>query len=207
MSMLHIRGVQPSKANRSKKAPRINTPLPPVSILHKNIEKIVATKKKHNLSTPSFGINRIMDQATHTFFMDYCTNTSATSTRIPLNTPECTNFLTKHGVKFYAERSTELSNSKTLISTSLPQSITSRRKKNNTTFVFQIPTDYSCMLIMLMLIRIDFGGSQVEFTSSVGKVFRQFMYRARQAGFKFYYDFIRLNIKDKRFSIVRKGNN
>lgn len=201
MSLSHIRGVQPSKV-RTKKglkgsaaANRNRRPLLPCSGLHKNIQKIVAAKKRNDQASSSFGINRIMDQTTYTFFMDYCTNVTP-SNRIPINTSECFNFLSKHNIKFHADKNQEISNSKTLLTTV-------KRKKNNTTFTILLPVEYSCMLIILVLIKIDFGGSQVEFTPTVGRMFEQFMYKAKQAGFKFYYDFIRLNIKEKRFNIVR----
>lgn len=198
MSLLHIRGVQPSKANNTGRSrQRVQGATPRLSGLHKNIQKVVATKKKNSMTSPSFGINTIMDQNCFRFFMDYCLNAQQTQTRIPVNTQECSNFLSKHNCEFVNERTQELSNAKVLITTK------TQRKRNNATFVIQLPPDYNQMLVFLLLIKIDFGPVQIELSASVGKSLRQFAYKAKESGFRFYYDFIRLNSINKRFIIIR----
>ncbi|WBR61476.1 hypothetical protein [Drosophila suzukii associated hytrosavirus 1] len=154
------------------------------------------------MNSPSFGINTIMDQNCFRFFMDHCINAVHThmqsnKIRIPINTQECNNFLNKHNVKFINERTQELSNAKVLITTK------TTRKRNNATFVIQLPVDYTEMLVFLLLIKIDFGPVQIELAPHVGKNLQKFMYKAKESGFRFYYDFIRLNVTNKRFIIIR----
>lgn len=194
MSLAHIRGAQPSKSNRQPKTQNV---IPRLTGLQKNIHKIVNAKKKNNLNSPSFGVNNIMDNKCFQFFMEYCTNLQAITTQIPINTHECNNFFNKHNIVFINERTQEISNAKALISTK------TNRKRNNATFVIQIPNDYTDMLVFLILIKIDFGGIQIEFAPKVGKNIERFMFKAKKSGFRFYYDFIRLNIINKRFIIVR----
>lgn len=196
MSLSHIRGKQPSKVGSSRQVKQ-KLVLPPISALHKNIQKIVNTKKKNTLSSSStLGINKIMDQKCFNFFMDFCSN-QQTSTRIPINTQECNNFLNKHNIVFINERTQELSNAKILITTK-----TNLRKKS-ATFVLQLPVDYTDMLVFLLLVKLDFGNMQIEFGPAVGKNIRKFMYKAKQCGLGLYYNFIRLNILNKRFILVR----
>lgn len=196
MSLLHIRGVQPSKASgggggRQRKTPTIA----PLSGLLKNVQKITAVTKKNFLARPSFGINNTLDQKSFQFFMDNF-RSNQMKAHIPINTQECTNFLSKYGVKFVVERTQELSNSKVFITTHV-------KKRNMTTFTIQLPADYMAILLFFILLKIDFGGLQIELSPSVGKNFEKFMYKLKASGFKFYYDFIRLNMLQKRFIIVR----
>lgn len=197
MSLLHIRGAQPSKLSSSGSRARQpkKTQMPRLSGLLKNVQKITAHKNKTKISTPSFGINNTMDQKCFQFFMDNFKSTQL-QTRIPINTQECNNFLNKYNVKFVVERTQEISNSKVFISTHL-------KRKNMTTFAMLLPVDYSIMLVILILLKVDFGTSQIEFSMGVGKNLETFIYKSKEAGFRFYYDFIRLNVTNKRFIIVR----
>lgn len=194
-SIMHIRGVQPSKAN---KRVRQHTPTvsPLVSGLHKNIQKIISTKKKTNSYSPSFGVNNMFDLKAFNFFMDCCSNNNQLHL-IPINTIECNNFLTKYNIEFINERTQEISNSKALITTK------TNRKKNAATFVLQLPIDYTDILVLLLLIKIDFGNIQIEFSPNVGRNLKKFIQKAKQSGFKLYYDFIRLNVLNKRLLSIR----
>ena len=196
MSLLHIRGAQPSKRNSGGGATKPRQPPVKLTGLHKNIHKIVNVKKKINLTSPSFGVNSIMDNKCFRFFMDNFIN-SHTQACIPINTPKCINFLSKYNVEFVVERTQEITNAKTLITTK------TNRKKNNATFVIQIPVDFSEMLLLLILLKIDFGNMQIELSLNVGRQFEKFMYKAKTCGFKYYYDFIRQNINNKRFIVIR----
>lgn len=195
MSLLHIRGAQPSKKNNNKQTRRQTAQTPKLSGLLVNIQKISANKKKNKLASPSFGINNLMDQKCFQFFMDNFRNVH-TQPCIPINTPECTNFLNKHNVKFIVERTQEISNAKVYINTHI-------KKKNMATYAIQLPVDYTIILVFLILIKIDFGNMQIEFSPAVGKNLEKFIYKSKESGFRFYYDFIRLNITNKRFIIIR----
>lgn len=148
------------------------------------------------MSSPSFGVNNIMDQKSFNFFMDYYIN-ARTQARIPINTQECSNFLSKHNCEFVNERAQEISNSKVFIT---PRT---NRKRNNATFVIHIPPDYCEMLVFLILIKIDFGSVQIEFAPSIGRIVQRFIYKAKACGFRYYFDFLRLNITNKRFILIR----
>lgn len=190
----HIRGVQPS--SKTKKQKTLSS-APPLTTIQKNIQKISQCRKKQSVNNDlsSTQSNNIMDQKCFRFFMDYCVN-AYTQTRIPINTQECSNFLAKHNVEFINERTQELSNSKVFITTKM-------RKRNNATFVIQLPQDYNEMLLFLVLLKIDFSTTQIELSPIVGRTFKTFLFKAKRTGFKYYYDFIRLNILNQRFIIVR----
>lgn len=193
MSLLHIRGVQPSTKGRKKRVAQI---VPRLSGLHKTIQKIVSVKKKNNISSSSFGTNNIMDQKCFSFFMDHFIN-ARTEAQIAINTQECINFLGKHNVEFINEKTQEITNAKVLITQK------TNRKRNNATFVIQLPIDYSEMLLFLILIKIDFGNVQIEFSPGIERTVQAFISKAKKCGFKFYHDFIRLNVVNKRFIIIR----
>lgn len=195
-SLMHIRGVQPSKAkNNLKRKPQV--PIPPQSRLFKNITKIITNKRKTNLQSPSFGINNIMDQKCFSFYMDNFINNNQLHQHIKINTQECNAFLNKHNVTFISERTQEISNSKVLIT------LNATPKRNNATFLIKLPAEYNEMLILLILIKIDFGDVQVEFSQNIGRLIKNFIHKAKCSGFQLYFDFIRLNILNKRFIIMR----
>ena len=193
MSLAHIRGIQPSKA--AKKTKKTSTSLPRLQGLLKNVQKITSSKTKSNTHLSSFGINNMMDQKCFQFFMDNFKNNQLNN-RIPINTQECINFLKKYNIDFVVERTQEISNAKVLITTAA-------KKKNMATFVIRLPIDYTAILVFFILIKIDYGNVQIEFSSPVGKSLEKFIYKSKEAGFRFYYDFIRLNIINKRFIIIR----
>ena len=192
MSLSHIRGIQPSKAIKKQKK---TTTLPRLQGLLKNVQKITTSRLKNTTNISSFGINNMMDQKCFQFFMDNFKNNQPNN-QIPINTQECINFLKKYNVEFIVERTQELSNSKVFVTTTA-------KKKNMATFVIRLPIDYSAIMVFFLLIKIDFGNIQIEFSSNVGKSLEKFIYKSKEAGFRFYYDFIRLNITNKRFIIVR----
>lgn len=186
----HIKGVQPSKRNAVK-----NKNLPQLSSIQKNIQKITqCQKKKGSNNASTYDYSNIMDQKSFRFFTDYCVN--ACETRFLINTSECTSFLSKHNVLFINERTQELANSKVFITTKT-------LKRNNATFVIQLPQDYNEMLLFFILIKIDFSNIQIELAPNVGRMFRNFLKKAKRAGFNYYYNFIRMNILNQRFIIVR----
>lgn len=193
MSLAHIRGVQPSKAAKKTKKPQ--TTLPRLQGLHKNVLRITAAKTKAKTQVSSFGINNMMDQKCFQFFVDNF-KSSQFHTRVPINTQECINFLKKYNAEFVVERTQEISGSKVLITTTA-------KKRNMATFVIRLPVDYTPILVFFILLKVDFGGVQIELSQTVGRVLEKFVYKSKEAGFRFYYDFIRLNIANKRFIIVR----
>lgn len=194
MSLLHIRGAQPSqKLAKKKKAKNF---IQPLSNLHKNVQKIISTKKNNSISNPSFGINTMMDQKCFKFFMENFRNTNV-QTRIPINTQECKSFLNKFNVDFVSERAQELANAKVLFTTK------STRRRYNATFIILLPIDYNFMLIILILLKLDFGILQIEMTANIGRQFEQFMQKAKACGFRYYYELVQLNLLNERFIIVR----
>lgn len=191
-SVMHIKGVQPSKA-----AKKVRTPLPRLSGLLKNVQKIITTKRKNTVFGPSLGFNNIMDVKSFDFFLKYCINTHSTQQRLQINTRDCNEFLRLHKIDFIVERTQEITNSKVFIT------FKNKIKRHNATFVIQIPKENVELLVLLLLIKIDFGPVQVEINPMIGKLMGNFMYKAKESGFRFYYDFIRLNLKDRKFVIVR----
>lgn len=190
---MHIKGVQPSKAGNKQK---VRTPLPRLSGLLKNVQKIITTKRKNNMFSPAFGINNMMDVKSFEFFLKYCVN-AHTQPRVQINTRDCNELLKLHKAEFIVERTQEISNSKVFLT------LKNKIKRHNATFVIQLQRDNVELLVILLLVKIDFGNVQVEISSVIGKLLETFMYKAKEAGFRFYYDFIRLNLKEKRFIIVR----
>lgn len=199
MPFTHIRGLQPSKQGnvRDNKRQNRQTLTTPVTCLHKNIQKIVKshTKTKQAIDSSS-GSNNIMDQKCYQFYLSNFL-TDSMHTRLSINTQECSMFLSRYNVVFINERTQEITNSKVLITNK------TNRKKNSATFVVQLPPDYCSMLVVLILIKIDFANIQIELSAPVGRNFQNFMLRAKNAGFKFYYDFIRLNTMYKRVIVIR----
>lgn len=201
MSLLHIRGIQPSKKNKkSKLNQRINNINPTIVNFQKNIDKILTTKKKCLSLTPSFGINNFMDYKSFSFFTEYFLNNTYENQekqRININTQKCNNFFNKHNIDFNNEKTQELSGAKVLITTK------TNRKRHNATFVLQLPLDYTDFLILLILLKIDFANMHIELSSNIGKNFMMFLIKAKNSGFKPYYDLIRLNIINKRTITIR----
>lgn len=194
----HIRGAQPSKRGAKQQQPKIKsfTTTPRLTGLQKNIQNVLTTRKKASVNTPSYESNNIMDQRCFRFFMDHFVN-ARTQTRIPINTQECNNLFSKHDIEFVTERTQELSNAKVLITTK------TTRKKNNATFVIKLPMDYCEMLVCLLLIKIDFGSMQIEFSQPVGRTILKFLEKSKASGFRYYFDFIRVNILNNRFIVIR----
>lgn len=210
MSLLHIRGAQPSK---KAKQPRRNLSQACISPLLKNVQNVTRAKNKASLSSPSFGKNNMMDLKSFQFFMDNFNNSSQQQqqqqhqNRLAINTQECKHFLQKHNVKFIVERTQEISSSKVFITTRV-------KKRNMATFVLQLPDNYSngrendvmCrldFLVLLLLTRIDFGTLQIEFAPNVGRSVQKMLQMSKEFGFKFFYNFISINLHSKRFIIVR----
>lgn len=193
---IKIRGVQPSKRGVQQVKQKTLVAAPRLTNLQKNIQKITSNKKKTSVYALTNEYNNMMDQRCFRFFMDHCVDTW-THTQVPINTQECTNLLNKHNVEFINERTQEISNAKVLITTK------TNRKKNNATFLLQLPMDYCEMLILYLLIKIDFGTMQIEFSKPVGRSISKFLQKSKTYGFRYYFDFIKLNKLHNRFIVVR----
>lgn len=200
MSLMHIRGVQPSKAIKTKRQ-RISTIPSEIANLHKNIQKIVTSKKQKDhlpVQSSSSSVTNFMDGKCFRFLSDYCLSNNQIRQRLQINTQECNNFLSKHNIEFINERTQEISHATVYIKTKSKQ-----KKKNSATFVLQLPDDYNNMLLLLLLLKVDFNNMRIDFSPGVGNNFQRFLSKAHKSGFKLYYDFIRLNMSNKRFLTTR----
>lgn len=193
---ISIRGLPPSKRVSQNKKKTTVAP-PNLSSLQKNIQKITNNKKKLAVSTPSYVSKNILNNTNFNFFMENCFGSNLTQRQVAINTQECNYLLNTHNVVFIIERTQELSNSKVLFTTKTDT------KKNNATFVLQLPIDYCELLVLYLLIKIDFGQMQVGFSKVVDRNISQFLIKSKMAGFKYIFDYIRLNVLNERFIVFR----
>lgn len=189
--VMHIKGSQPSKNVKKKQ----RHPLPQLSSLMKNVNKIVTTKRKNLSNISTFkGINKSINQKSFEILMKNVNFSK--QQRLPINTGACVDYLSKYDAEFVIERTQEISNAKIFFT------LKKDKKRHNTTFVIYLEPETANIVLVLLLTNIDFGGMKIEISSKLQ--FDTFLYKIKESGFRFYYDFIRINLLNKNFIVIRK---